>query len=278
MDKGFWIKLQEKNFEIPADHTLAELTREIFSFLGDTDPELRDEIAYITYANWLKQERYSTEDVRAHIQELLTNLEKGIGETESDSVFLRAFSVLFLAEIVHNDNKRGFLEDSDIQTIYKKGTAYITAEKDPRGFIPGKGWAHALAHSADLMMVLAKNPHLAEVDLILILYAISEKIFRSTGHLYIHGEDERLAAAVTQVLRHDLVGTKDIKQWALTFVDQNWKDAYTDEGKSRAFHNTRNLLRSIYIEIKNNEGEDPTPKWKAVEAIIFEVLNGLKPY
>jgi hypothetical protein len=44
---------------------------------------------------------------------LLSNLEKGIGETESDSVFLRTFSVLLLAEIVHNDNKKPVLNNHD---------------------------------------------------------------------------------------------------------------------------------------------------------------------
>ncbi len=276
MDKQFWTEIYKNQFEIPAGHMLTELTRELFIYLGSTDPELRDDIGYTVYANWLKQERYSADEIRAHIQELLANLDKGIGETESDSVFLRAFSVLFLAEIVHNDNKRNFLEKPDIQIIFEKGAAYILAEKDPRGYIPIKGWAHALAHSADLMLVLAKNRHIESAALTKILNVISEKIFHATNYIYIHGEDERLASAVTQVLRRDLIPAEDLKHWAISFVEQNWKDAYMSEEKSRAFQNTRNLLRSIYLELKNNESE--MPGRDEYELIFFEVLKNLKPY
>jgi hypothetical protein len=276
MDKQFWVELYNNKCEIPDGHTLTELTRELFSYLGSTDPELRDEIGYTVYANWLKQERYSAAEVRAHVQELLANLEKGIGETESDSVFLRTFSILFLAEIVHNDNKHSFLEKADIQTIFEKGIAYLATEKDPRGFIHVKGWAHALAHTADLMMVLAKNHHLAAAELKQILDAVSGKMFRADRYMYIHGEDERLANAVTQVLHRSLLTMEELKTWALTFVGQDWKGAYMDESRNRAFQNTRNLLRSIYLALKSDEGE--LPRRGEVESIFFEVLKELKPW
>ena len=117
MDKEFWANLAGNKYEIPDGHTLKELTEEIFSYIGSTDPELRDDIGYIVYANWLKMGLYSQVDIENHITELLANLEKGIGEKETDSVFLRTFSVLFLAEIVHNDNKVPALDKSIIDEI-----------------------------------------------------------------------------------------------------------------------------------------------------------------
>lgn len=276
MDKEFWTELYKNKFEIPAGYTLTELTRELFSYLGNTDPELRDDIGYTIYANWLKQERYSAREIRGHIKELLANLDKGIGETESDSVFLRSFSALFLAEIVHNDNKRKFLERPNIQTIFEKGTAYIAAEKDPRGYVPIKGWAHALAHSADLMLVLAKNRHIESANLYKMLYVISGKIIHTVNYIYIHNEDERLASAVIQVLRRDSISMEELKHWAISFIDQDWKDANTNEEKNCAFQNARNLLRSIYLELKIDEGE--MPRRDEYELIFFEVLKNLKPY
>ena len=136
MDKEFWATIAKNDYAIPAGHTLNELKEILFGYLGSTDPELRDDIAYIVYANWLKREMFTKEEVRAHVDELLANLDKGIGETESDSVFLRTFSVLLLAEIVHNDNKKPLLEKDQIQTILAKGLWYLDAEKDPRGHIP----------------------------------------------------------------------------------------------------------------------------------------------
>jgi hypothetical protein len=276
MDKEFWTELQKNKYEIPEGHTLAELTRELFSYLGSTDPELRDDIGYLVFANWLKQARYSAEEIRGYIKELLVNLHIGIGETESDSVFLRTFSILFLAEIVHNDNKKSFLNKSDTALILEEGLWYVAAEKDPRGYIPVKSWAHALAHTADLLLVLAKNRNLEEMDLLNILNAISEKIINSTDYIYIHGEDERLAGAVMEALRRDLLSIEKVHAWANSFIEQNWKGAYTDEDRNRAFQNTRNLLRSIYLELKNNEGE--MPKQDEYEKIFLEAIKDLKPY
>ena len=276
MDKDFWVALYKNKYEIPEGHTLAELTREIFSYLGSTDPELRDEIGYIVFANWLKQERYSTAEIRELIRELLTNLHIGIGETESDSVFLRTFSILFLAEIVHNDNKKSFLDKPDIDLILEKALWYISAEKDPRGYVPVKGWAHALAHTADLMLVLGKNKNLEETDLLKILNAVSEKIIHSTGYIYIHGEDERLASAIIESLRRGLLPTHKLEEWTKSFIEQDWRGAYTDEEKNSAFQNTRNLLRSIYLEFKN-EGQE-LPKQAELESIFLETLKNLKPY
>ena len=276
MDKEFWTEISKNKFGIPAGNTLAELTRELFSYLGSTDPELRDDIGYTVFANWLKQERYSVEEIRGYIKELLANLHVGIGETESDSVFLRTFSILFLAEIIHNDNKKSFLDKADILLVLEQGLWYATAEKDPRGHVPVKGWAHALAHTADLMLVLGKNRNLEEKDLSKILNTISEKIINTTNYIYIHGEDERLASAVSQTLHRDLISVEKVEAWSKSFIEHDWKGAYTDEERNRAFQNTRNLLRSIYLELKNDEGE--LSKRDEYKRIFLEALKNLKPY
>src|ERR1044071_2423833 len=153
MDKDFWNSIAKNDYGLPAGHTLENLTDILFSYLSSTDPELRDDIAYGVYANWLKREVYSKETIKSHIDRLMANLGKGIGETESDTVFLRTFSILLLAEIVHNDNKKQFLDKNQGKTIFEKALWYLDAEKDPRGYIPVKGWAHALAHTADLLVV-----------------------------------------------------------------------------------------------------------------------------
>ncbi len=275
MDKEFWTEISKNKHEIPKGHTLAELTRKIFSYLGSTDPELRDDIGYTVFANWLKQERYSVEEIRGYVKELLANLHIGIGETESDSVFLRTFSILFLAEIVHNDNKKSFLDKADIDLILEQGLWYVTTEKDPRGHVPIKGWAHALAHTADLLLVLGCNRNLEETDLWKILNVISEKIIGSTNYIYIHAEDERLAGAVIEVLRRDLIPMEKVEAWSKSFIEHDWKGASTDERRNRAFQNTRNLLRSIYLELKKEQG---MPGNDELEKIFFESLNNLKPF
>jgi len=277
MEKSFWVSLAKNDYKIPEGHTLAELTKTLFGYIGSTDPELRDDIAYIVYANLLKREMYSSDQIRAHVNELLSNLENGTGETDSDSVFLRTFSVLFLAEIVYNDNKKPLLDKEQIQSIRSKGLWYLDTEKDPRGHIPVKGWAHALAHTADLFLVLGKNQHTTKDDLEKILEAISNKLVHSTNWVYIHGEDERLANATIAILERNLVTGEFLKAWLKSFIepDKPWKGAYTDEDQVKAFHNVRNFLRSLWIAIHS---ADDLPQKANIESALFESLNNLKTY
>jgi len=277
MDKEFWVSVSKNDYAIPAGHTLNELKEILFGYLGSTDPDLRDDIAYIVYANWLKREMFSRDEVRTHVDELLANLDKGIGETESDSVFLRTFSVLLLAEIVHNDNKKLLLEKDQIQSILSKGLWYLEAEKDPRGHIPVKGWAHALAHTADLMLVLGKNRNTEKDDLESILRGIAKKLIHSTNWVYIHGEDDRLANAVMMILQRNLISTDFLGSWLKSFTEpeKSWDGAYTDEGRAKAFHNSRNFLRSLFVNIHANK--DLSEK-DELEILVSEAVIALVPY
>ncbi len=260
MDKEFWFSLSRKDFQIPEGYTHSNLTEILFSYLASTDPDLRDEIAYTVYANWLKREMYSREELKSHVEKLLSNLDKGIGETGSDTVFLRTFSILLLAEIVHNDNKKAILEEEQVKRILEKGLWYLEAEQDPRGYVTIKGWAHALAHTADLLLVLALNRNIDGADLSKILSAISTKMVHSTAHVYIHGEDERLASAILEILRRDLISLEQVESWAKSFTapdGKDWRGAYLDEERNHAFQNTRNLLRSVYLALVTQPKEFP---------------------
>ncbi len=279
MDKDFWNSIAKNDYQIPEEHTLDNLTDILFSYLGSVDPELRDDIAYVVYANWLKQEVYSKQAIKSHVEKLLSNLDKGIGETESDTVFLRTFSALLLAEIVHNDNKKQLLEKSQVKTILEKGLWYLDAEKDPRGYTPVKGWAHALAHTADLMLVLARNRFMDGNDLWRMLATISNKIVHSSRHVYIHGEDERLSKAIMEILRRDLISLNQLEIWTRSFKEpdgKEWKGAYVDEERSRAFQNTRNLLRSIYLALITQQVN--LPDQEELSRLFLNTLTELKPY
>ena len=279
MDKEFWVSLAKNDYKIPQEHTLENLTEMLFSYLSSTDPELRDDIAYIVYANWLKRELFSAQAVKSHVDELLSNLDKGIGETESDTVFLRAFSILLLAELVHNDNKKPLLEKDQVKKILEKGIWYMGAEKDPRGHIPAKGWAHALAHTADLMLVLARNRYIDGGDLWSMLATIAYKMVHSINYVYIHGEDERLASAVIEILRRDLVSPNQLEAWADSLAHPDgtdWKGALAEEDRNHAFQNTRNLLRSIYFALRKEPEEFPDREQHI--RLVLKTLSDLKPY
>lgn len=278
MEKFFWKTIQENNYAIPPEHTPTSLTAELFLYLGSTDPELRDQIAYETFANFLDRGYYSLDEIEIYIANLLANLEIGISETESDSVFLRAFSALFLAEIVHNDNKAPRLKKGLIKTILEKGLWYLAEEKDPRGYVQEKGWAHALAHTADLMLVLGKSLNVGKSEHQRILNGIGTKLAQSTNWVYIHGEDDRLSRAVLEILHRDTLSKTFLEKWSRSFLKpdkRSWKGAWANEEVARAFFNTRNFLRSLHLQVIT---EEKLPQQEELEKMILETIRKLRPF
>jgi hypothetical protein len=256
MDKQFWFDIRDSQYAVPEGGSVPELTEELFSYIGSTDPELRDAIGYETFANWLDKRQYTPEYLRAYIPRLVINLQEGLGERDTDNVFLRAFSVLFLAEIVHTDNKRILLEREEVFSIYDKALAYLVDEQDPRGYVPEKGWAHALAHTADLLSVLVTNRFLTRVELEAILNAIAEKITTPTDWIYLYGEDDRLVRVIVAANQRQLLDEFFMKQWLAAFTaprKHKWKGSFSDPAMHNAYFNTRNLLRSLYMQVMQNE-------------------------
>ncbi|MGE5251618.1 MAG: DUF2785 domain-containing protein [Bacteroidota bacterium] len=276
MDKSFWLQIRQNEFAFPEGHDLPALTEELLGYLGSVDPELRDTIAYETFATWLAHGLYSPDQLRAYALRLQLNLQEGLGEPESDGLFLRSFSVLCLAEIVNNDGQYPFLDADEVRNILSKGLAYLEAEADPRGYVPEKGWGHALAHTADLLFVLARSHHLHADDLARILNAIAAKLVNSTNWIYVHGEDDRLARAALTVFERDLLDAATLEAWlrALTSPgEEGWKEAWADEGRAAAFFNTRNFLRSVALRVIN---ADSVPHREQLQSLLLEANASLR--
>ena len=47
MDKEFWTFITKNDYQVPEAHTLENLTEILSSYLGSTDPKLRDDIGYV---------------------------------------------------------------------------------------------------------------------------------------------------------------------------------------------------------------------------------------
>lgn len=258
MEKQFWYDIRENKYAVPEGCSVAELTEELLSYIGSLDPELRDNIGYETFANWLDKGLYSPEQIRGYVIRLIINLQNGLGERDTDSIFSRTFSALFLAEIVHHDNKKPFLEKDEVQNILSKALTYLAEERDPRGYVPGKGWAHALAHTADLFYVLASNRFLAREELEKLLAAITDKITEPTDWVYIHNEDDRLVQAVLGATQRKLLDEFYYKQWLNSFLfadgkKRPWIGSFENQPLHNAYFNTRNFLRSLHLRVLQNE-------------------------
>lgn len=271
MDKAFWQGILEAKGVLPAGHDLQALTDELLSYLGSSDPHLRDGVAYPLLAQWVSEGRYSQPELRAMATRLTANLQTGLGEDGTESVFLRAFSALMLAELIHQENKRSIFEfeEADVRAILEAALAYLPAERDLRGYVPGLGWAHAVAHASDLLWVLANSRYLGVSDLERMLDAIASKVAPSVEQVYLFNEDTRMARAIIGVLRRDLVSLSFLSAWLDRLTHPEGRaisieaffvgepPAIASQVNVCLLHNTRQFLRSLFFALAAEE-QPPT--------------------
>lgn len=274
MDAAFWQSIKENDYAVPQGYTVEQLVPTLLDYLESPDPHLRDDIGYYTLAHWMVRQHISPNHLRQLIDELLPKLARGLGENGTESVFGRSFAALMLAHIVNEDNKQPFLSEDDIKNLLNKALAYLAQENDLRGFIEGKGWAHACAHTADWLLFLARNRYLNDAELTRLLDAIADKVLAQSGYLYIHGEDARMARAVAEVLRRETLPLETVQAWAekLLAVTQLNADGFVPKIHS-AYFNTKNLLQSVYFHLAFVE---QPPKYTA--EIRQKIIEGLKKF
>jgi len=109
VDRTFWRVIANDENALPQGEWVAELAPELLSWLGSADAELRDEFAYRILAAWIEREQFQPDQLRDLIRQMLDNLHAGLGERDTDSVFLRSYSTLVLMEVVAFDNAHPFL-------------------------------------------------------------------------------------------------------------------------------------------------------------------------
>lgn len=255
MDKAFWQSIVAADFALPEGHTVAELTPELLGFLGSSDIEVRDPFGYTIFAHWmLRDNHFSDAELRDVRDKLVVNLQVGLGEQDSDRVFLRSFSALVLSLIVYRDNQQSFLTEGEVESLLDKILAYFTAEKDLRGYTPDKGWAHSTAHTADCFKFIARNPKTNAEHHQRILAATADKLLSPLPYVYIHSEDERLVSALMDIFKRALVTREAWEAWLERFA--TWKRSWQESEFQATIHapwlNSKNMLRSLYFRLEQN--------------------------
>lgn len=273
MDKAFWQKIIDNDFPVPSNHTLEELTDKLLGYLGLIDSELRDDIGFLILANWIDRGLYPPERLRQMISSLKQNLQLGLGAVDADSVFLRSFSILVLSVIVYHDNEKGFLSKQEIHDIVQTSTDYLVAEKDLRGYVIGKGWAHACAHTADIMRFLSRNRHVGEKELKQILRAVATKLTTLTDYVMVHGDEQRLARIVSASLRREVLQRDFWTSWVDNIVHriQQQEKPHFDPQYNGAYTNAKNFLRALYIKLVLYD--EPLPMSDIVQPRLLEALR-----
>lgn len=280
MDKDFWRAVLKNDGLLSTGQARRDYLGELLQNLGSTDPELRDELSLTILSTWLERRDFSDAEMRALLEPMLANLKVGIGESGSDSVFLRTFSTLILAELIHCNNKKPYLTRAEVMQVLEQSLNYLLAEQDGRGYVPEKGWAHALAHTADLLMVLSASPYLGAAELERILQGIAARLVDSGHTVYINDEDERLNRVISTILDRDLLDIETLTAWSQSLVqaegENRWKEAYSDEKRDRARHNVKTFLRSLHYRLVKSGKQRASSM--AFIPIVQENLKVLTPW
>ncbi|MCM3174723.1 DUF2785 domain-containing protein [Paenibacillus sp. MER 99-2] len=251
------LQLFRRNDTSPSDiENPYEVAWHMLRHIGSTDPVLRDELIYVTFATWIAHGVFSADQLREilHIAIDDEHLFYRLGEQGTDSVFTRTFSVLLLPPILSIDRQSPFLNKTDIDRVQERLVAYLKEEKDIRGYVEDKGWAHAPAHGADAAEDLAQSSDIDRSGLKELMAALAVKIMESST-VYIYDEDQRIAHAVVAILRRNLLELSEITSWIDSLQRSDSRGIQTLQETSQQAMNVRVFLQTLYFMIRTEEAE-----------------------
>lgn len=276
MNKESIKAILDNECQLPEGADLDDVTGQLAASLGSTDAYVRENSMEILWT-WGTAGRYDDDQLIWLGQQMAANLSIGLGESGTDTVFLRAFSALVLAMVVIVDQRcelgqiegrEPFLSEEQVLAWFRAAVACLAAEKDLRGFAGEPGWAHSIAHVSDALGDFARSRHLGIQNLEQLLQAVATKMIEPTDVIYCFGEESRLARTVRDVLLRDCISMSFLTSWLDTLAHApdggNWPSVLglyeCDIQGNNARMNARGFLRSLYFQIaidpRNSRADD----------------------
>jgi hypothetical protein len=276
VESTYWQDVMAADYAVPRDRALTDLTEELVRGLASTNPQVRDALAYPTLATWLERGVY--DDLLPGFGDgLCAGLNYGLGEDGTDTVFRRSFTALTLAEVIHRDNAEFLVHDEVVMRWGDRLATWLLRERDLRGFVPGNGWAHAVAHGADALGTLAESPHLSTNELTVVLDVIADRLLLPVDRLFTAGEPDRLALATMKVLRRNRVPLRVLEPWIARLAAaaaprsmHDDRDPYLAGGNAEAF------LRSLYLQL--SLGPLPPEVRSDLLLVVVDALKATNPH
>ena len=232
-----------------------ELFEYMLANLGSTDGELRDELIYRLMIKLLTEQHLKTNQLTQAFEELITDryLFKSIGKKDSDDVFIRSFSTLWLTGLFWFDQEYPFMESERRIEAMEKSATYLLKEQDTRGFVEGKGWAHSIAHGADLAAMIAGHPLVEKRLIPIILEGVASCFWK--GGVYTDDEDERLVAIFLSLVKKDY--PEDVLIEWLEQVFDKLDRKVNELGYSSSFFYARTnilqFMKTLYFALKKSK-------------------------
>ncbi|HSV37347.1 MAG TPA: DUF2785 domain-containing protein [Nocardioidaceae bacterium] len=268
MESAFWEQVAADGHRVPTERSLSELTAELTSMLGDPDPYIRDDIALGTLTTWIREGVY--DDLLEGLGDgMAAGLVIGLGTTSSDTVFRRSCSCVVLTECVQRDNEVRLMSPDTILRWGDRVMSWLVRERDLRAFVPGKGWAHTLAHGAEALRALALSEAIGRLELTVLLDVVADRLCEPTDFRLGYGEEDRLASATLTMIRRDILPMDVLDPWVSRLVEA--ASAQREGDPPAAPRNVQAYLRALHLQLAL--APDP-PTCRA--DLLLSLISGLK--
>lgn len=262
--------IKENDYKVPQCINPYQLSLVMMDNIGDIDSELRDDLILSNLFTWINEEILLSKEVYELLKIALDeqHILKGLGNI-NDSVFSRTFSTEIIAAIIYRHRREKFIDESDVQKAFNTVLKFYNEDKDVRGYVEGKGWAHGAAHGADALDEFARCEEIGYEGLKLILDAIYKKV--NINHYgYIHFEDERIITAVKAILERKIVPIKEIEDWIRSFNKIEKTGMYPEDLVIE--FNVNTFLKSLYFRLID------MPEYEKITNAIKEVLKEINRF
>ncbi len=235
-----------------------DLIERMLNNIGSIDGELRDNLIYTSFGKLILEDYLTIKQMNHILEVCLHNLLLNIGQKGNDSVFTRSFSSLVIVLVLKKDREKHFLSDEILKQTIVDSIKYLKLEEDIRGYVTGKGWAHSIAHGADLLTEAISHPKFNINLSDLCLETVKLCLFKdcTIEFPFVDEEEERLIFAV-EALQEKGVTESKMETWVMKISDE-LNNLFEEDGYSLEFFrkksNVINFLRGYYFRLlyKNN--------------------------
>ena len=230
----------------------------LLEHLGDTSPEIRDELVFTSLARGIQEELFTKEQFQLIAAMIVSDggLDKEIDKAGA-STLERSFRALIYANLLSADGNEQSLFYRELKTdirntMLDQGLHYLEKEEDTTGFSSQYGWVHAFAHGADLLTEVVCHPDFAK-NRVHEVFDILGQLFKRISVRFIDDEDWRLARVLYEPILQGKVEQATLASWikSLDFQIEEREDFYQ-------FSNFRSCLLEVYVQLdqRNNLQDD----------------------
>lgn len=224
---------------------------ELTACLGDSDPALRDHVAFTALSTWL---RAGALEPPTRL-ELAERLLPWVEADEAAPGFRRPFAALALSEVARADRLAPTLPEAVRGRIVAAAVRFLETTRDRRGFDSAEGWRHAVAHGADLVLQIGLHPSTGAEESRRLLAALALQVAPSSDS-YVFGEPERLVRALFFLHRRGLLDDAYWSAWFAAVASPaplaGWGEAFASAPGLARRHNLVAFLHAVAFAAQGN--------------------------